>query len=332
MRIRRYLAGVAITAALMAGAVLTFREDARRGERLGRRSDLPDLTFFTTPGATAPQIPFWAGWKSGELPRLFNLRVELWKDLDDLHGVLLAGRGDLWLGHLEGFALARRRGAPITLLAVTGWRKFSIVSRRSDVSRLEDFVGKTLPFTPAGSPAVPIMKALVGRDAEGIEFQPHEPRQLSMLMMRGAFDSALAPEPLVTTMLLKIKGLRVVAGLEQVYGERLGRPPRLPIAGIAVNTGTAASHPEIVGALLRTMQEEARRLREEPDQAAASLPDSFSEFVPREIVRASLDRDPILVEPASAVESEIADYFRLIAPELVTADGRLAMDPDFIWR
>ena len=329
---RRWLNGLGLAAlilAFVAGAVLTFLDRFSSSARWGHDRTLPTFTFYTAPMATTPQIPFWAGVKSGEIPKLFNLKVEYWKDLDDLQGVLLAGKGDLWLGHVEGFARARKRGAPVTLLAVTGWRKNFILSTNPDLRRLEDFVGRTLPFTPMGSPAVPVMKALLGKDADQVAFQPQEARQLSMLLIRGAYDSALAPEPLVTMMLEKVPNLRVVFNLEEEYGKRTGHPPRMPIAGIAVNSKTAALYPEKIKALLGILREEGRRLTAHQELAPEALPDDFTNFVPRELVRASLERDRILVEPASNVELELVDYFKLVAPELVTAEGRLNLNSSF---
>jgi NitT/TauT family transport system substrate-binding protein len=332
---RKWLKGLGLAAmvlAFVAGAIVSVQNDSGMASQIGSSRDLPTLTFYTAPMATTPQIPFWAGVKSGEIPKLFNLKVEYWKDVDDLQGILLAGKGDLWLGHVEGFALARKRGAPVTLLAVTGWRKHYIVSTNPDLHRIEDFVGRTLPFTPMGSAAVPVMKSLLGRDAEKVEFQPQEARQLAMLLSRGTVDSALAPEPLVTLMLEKVPNLRVVLGLEEEYGKRTGHPPRMPIAGLAVNSETAARYPEKITALLGILREEGARLAAHPEIAPEVLPDAFTNFIPRAMVHASLERDMILVEPASNVEPEIVDYFKIVAPELVTADGRLDMDSSFIMK
>jgi NitT/TauT family transport system substrate-binding protein len=330
---RRWLKGLGLAAlilAFVAGAVFTCLDRSGSSAQWGHDPSLPTFTFYTAPMATTPQIPFWAGVKSGEIPKLFNLNVKYWKDVDDLQGVLLAGKGDLWLGHVEGFALARKRGAPVTLLAVTGWRKHYIVSTHPELRRLEDFIGRTLPFTPMGSPAVPVMKALLGKDADKIEFQPQEARQLAMLLIRGTVDSTLAPEPLVTMMLEKVPNLKVVVNLEEEYGKRTGHPPRMPIAGIAVNSKTAALYPHKIKALLGILREEGRRLAEHQELAPEALPDVFTNFIPRELVRASLDRDRILVEPASNIELELVDYFKIVAPDLVTAEGRLNLDSSFI--
>lgn len=329
---RKWLKGfglVALILAFVAGAALTFLDRFGSSTQWGHDRALPTFLFYTAPMATSPQIPFWAGVKDGEILKLFNLKVEYWKDIDDLQGVLLAGKGDLWLGHVEGFARARKRGAPVALLAVTGWRKNYLLSTHPDLRRLEDFIGRTLPFTPMGNPAVPVMKALLGKD---IEFQPQEARQLSMLLSRGSIDSALAPEPLATMLLEKVPRLRVVVNLEEEYGKRTGHPPRMPIAGIAVNSETAALYPEKIKALLGILQEEGRRLTAQAELAADMLPDSFTNFIPRELVRASLERDQILVEPASTIELELVDYFKLVAPELVTAEGRLSLDSSFLMK
>ncbi len=329
--LKKLLGAVALAAALMAGAIVAFRDDQAKGVLLGRDPAVPTFTFCTAPSATTPQLPFWSAFRRGRLQPLFNVRLTLWKDVDDLKSSVLAGKGDLWLGHTDAFGLARRRGAPVALLAVTGWRKFYLLSTRPEPRRLEDFVGYDLPFAPMGSPAVPIMKALLGPRADLVAFQPQEPMQLAMLLRRGTIDSALVPEPQVTLLLESVKGLRVVLNLEEEYGRRMGGPPRMPIAGIAVNTGTAAKYPEQVRRLLAALADEAGAIETDPAQAVDTLPDSFADFIPREVVRKSLERDVVLVKPAAEVENELAAYFKLMAPALVTPDNRL-VDPSLIWR
>ena len=107
----------------------------------GKDPDLPTLVFHTTGLATTPQIPFWAGVASGEITALCNIRLNLWKDLDSLRAILLAGKGDLWLGHSEGFAQAALHDAPVTLLVVSGWRKFYFLSRAPGDTCLASLAG-----------------------------------------------------------------------------------------------------------------------------------------------------------------------------------------------
>ena len=299
--------------------------------KVGNRPDLPTLTFYTTGLATTPQLPLWAAIARGELKDLCNLEVRQWKDVDDLRGVILAGKGDLWLGHTEGFAQAARQGAPVSILVISGWRKLYLVTREQGCTSLAHFAGRTLAVAPVGSPAVPILQALWPRESPPITFVAQDPNQLALSFMRGKVGSALVPEPLVTVLLDKVPHLKVVQNMEEVYGRLTGGPPRIPLAGLAVNTRTAERHPALMKKLVQVLKENARRLDEDSEPGIKSLPASFAQFISPDMVRRSLTRDLILVEPACGVQKEIATFLGMIYPPAVDGQGRLNLGEKFLW-
>ena len=327
-----WLGWIILLAACAVGAFQSFRSTDEKKGIYGERTDVPLLSLYTAPTATTPQLPLWAGISDGKVGELCRIKLELWKDVDALKSILLAGKGDLWVGHVEAFALARKRGAPVQLLAITGWKKFYILSTNPQITKLEDFVGNTLPSTPAGNPGVMIAKVLLGKNEKSVDFLPVETKQAIMLLLRGGIDSILAPEPIVSMFLAKVKNLRVIANLEELYGDRMLRPPRFPLAGIAINADTAARLPSVASSLLDILLIEGKRLETDPSLAERVFPQSFAEFLPHEVLRESLSREIIHVEAAEDVEAEIAEYLRLIQPSLLGSDGGLALDSSFIYR
>ena len=131
---------VLLVVLLAAGAFFSLR-GGKEMTILGD-SGAPPLQFYTSPGVTTPQLAFWSAYKNGDLKSFLPLAVNYWKDLDQLKTLVVAGKGDLWLGHLEGFALARRLGAPVKVIAVSGWRKFYFLSRDDSIQSPEDLAGK----------------------------------------------------------------------------------------------------------------------------------------------------------------------------------------------
>lgn len=323
MKTRYSLIGLLATVVLIAAiAFLWFSEHPDQTLHFGDDPAHPTLRLFTTAGATTPQLPLWAAVQHGTVSQLFNLDVELWNSTDQLQNLLLAGKGDLWFGHVDGFALAARRGAPVRLLAVTGWRKFAIVSRTTDFPGIAAYRGP-LAYTPPGIPAVPVLKGLLGAEADGIEFSPFEPQALAQKLASGQIDTALAPEPLVTQLLQKVPGLKVVAQLEDFYGRRQGTPPRMPIAGLAVNTETARRYPSEIAALVDLLEREGTALEANSHGAERLLPAIFERTIPRQIAALSLLRDKIHVEPAPAARDEIIRYLKLAAPGALGPQGEL---------
>lgn len=294
---------------------------------LGNNPDLPVLTFYTTGLATTPQIAFWHAVDKGRILEKCNIKVILWKNLDDLRGILLAGKGDLWLGHTDGFVQAARRGAPVRLMITTGWRKFYLVSTRAAPARFNEFYGDSLAFAPPGSPAIPILRHILP-DRQKIIFLSHEPRQLAVKLIQGDITSALVPEPLVTTLLEKVPGLKQGQSLEDLYGRYTKGPARMPIAGLAVNAATADRYPKLIAFLAKEILASALVLSNDPAQGIASLPTAFESFVSRDLIRKSLTRDLFLAQKSYEIRDEIRQYLCL-----ATGPGKEMVLPDTIfWR
>lgn len=308
-RSRWLIAAALVTAGVL---ILVFAPSGRR-MRVGARADLPTFRLYTAPSATSPQLPLWAAVHRGGITNALNLDVHLWKDMDDLQGLLLAGKGDLWIGHVEGFARARHRGAPVVLLAVTGWRKFHVISRQP-ISGLEDLRGRALPYTPVGAPAVPLLRGLPG--GETIDFQPLEIQPLARGFERGAFDTVMAPEPLASVIIRRDSNAVCSLSVADIYGAQTGRPRRLPVAGVGVHADTLKRYPERIRRLLSDMERGAEWLNEDLQRAARCRPEDFKDVISDDILLESLSRDVIHVESAASVKDEIRRYLEGVAPAL----------------
>lgn len=284
-------------------------------------AERPILSVYTTGQATTPQMPLWSALATQDLG--FAPEIHYWKNLADLRGLLLAGKGDIWVGHVDGFAQAARLGAPVRLLVVTGWRKFFFLSSRPDVHTFADLkkipANEPIASTPPGSPGVAVMRALEAHGGPRLAYQPLEPRQLSLEAMRGSLDLVLAPEPMVTLLLEKNPALRVVGGVEEEYGKMTGGEPVLPLAGIAVNTRTLKRYPGLEKRLSTALLAEEKPLLAHPEQGLAQLPEEFATFIAPELVRKSLSRDIIRVRSAKAARPLIETYLGMIYPKETTA-------------
>jgi NitT/TauT family transport system substrate-binding protein len=320
----------AVLALAVPGAFFLLKGGADQDLVFGDDPQLPTLTFYTTGSATTPQLAFWAAIQNGEILEICNIHVRFWKNLDDLRAMLLAGKGDLWLGHTEGFAQAHGAGAPVQLLFISGWRKFFVVSTDPEARSLSAFQGRDLPYAPHGSPAVPVLRALQGDGGEPIGFKPYEPKQLALMLISGRIDAALVPEPLVTRLLEKVDGLQIIDSVEDIYGRHTGQAPRMPIAGIAVNTRTVETYPRVIRKIAGILLQEARKLEINPLPGVDALPDVFEAFMTKEQIRESLQRDKVLSLPAADVQEEIQTYLGFLMPGREFAVDRLTGVPLFL--
>jgi NitT/TauT family transport system substrate-binding protein len=298
------------------------------GTALGAQPDpaLPKLTLYTAIGATTPQLPLWKMIRSG-WPKGYELSVNYWKTLDDLRGIILAGKGDIWLGHLEGFAQAARRGAPVTLVAVTGWKKFYLVGIDRQATYSSPFTleeaaaelkqrGLPLPIAPQESPAAGILKSMAARGGPAFTLAPMPIQQLVLEMQREKHPYALLPEPILSALLANKNNLRILAGLEEEYARRFGGEKRLPWVGLAVHKRLASENPAFVSFLVQALQQAAADLAGKADEAVDALPDQVLAAFGRAVLLESLKRDIILALPAREARKEIEDFLRIVLPEL----------------
>ena len=314
------------------GAYWVIVVGAEPDRSYGGRSDRPILVFYTSAAATFPQMPFWSALSHGRLEDLCRVEVRLWKNLDDLRGIVLAGQGDLWLGSTEVLAQARRRGAPVALLTVNGWRKFYLLSRNTAHNRMESLAGLALPYAPVGSPGAALLKALTSHGFPALDLVPYEPRQLELALLSGRYDAALVAEPQATILMARDPGLKVISGVEDIYSRLTGGPARLPLACLAINSRTARIHPALVARLMEILVDEGRLIKADPQRGLEALPQEFEAYIPRDMIRRSLARDMILVEPAFAVRQEITAFLKIMDLEVYGAPDPPALAPDFIWR
>jgi NitT/TauT family transport system substrate-binding protein len=211
---------------------------------LGRTGPHPDptlVTLYAAENATTPQIPLWQMIRS-DWPEGYALSVNYWKTLDDLRGVVLAGKGDIWVGHLEGFAQAARRGAPVTVVAVSGWKKFYLVGQGGqkvsspfvweEIAAELKRRGLPLPVAPRESPAAGILESMARRGGPSFTLAPMPTQQLMLEMLRGKHPWAILPEPLVSALLAKKKAILAPTSLEEEYARRFGGEKRLPWVGM----------------------------------------------------------------------------------------------------
>ncbi len=284
------------------------------------RQDKEELVFYTSPAATTPQIPFWYSVKTNLVRSKPTIRTETWRDMDFLSALILSGKGDIWLGHTEAFARAYLKGAPLVYLAVTGQRKFYIISSDPQVTSVDKIVKKKIFYAPRGGAILPLLSFLLNKT--GCEFIGMEPLSLVSEIKRGQLITAVLPEPNLTLLLEDIKNLKIIGNVEELVATTLGLKNRtLPLAGIAVNKNLTMTKPVFVqelrngiligGALLRNAS---------PEYVLDFLPNEFFSYIPRGLIEKSLSRDLISAENAKDRKREIVQYLKIVAPDINNID------------
>lgn len=310
---------------LILGGVLS----CRRHNELLRADGKPHVIFSSSPAATSPQLPWLAAAADGSLDAILSHERQDWQNQQQLLSSLLAGSCHIWLGHLDGFARARNAGAPIRVLAISGWRKWAILSRHRELNWAELARQKqpfVLPSAPPSSPGQLLLEQLLAAEGIVLRAEPHEPKQLMLKLLSKRVDTALLPEPMLSAMLAKDPTLSIIATVEELYVRQHGGDQRVPWAGFAIHDQLIAEYPELPAKLAELLTTTAEHLTTLPSaQIAAVWPDELCEFVPRDMLVAALPRELILVKKAYEVEDEIKTFLAMVNPDL-------PYDPALLWR
>ncbi|MDR2387793.1 MAG: hypothetical protein LBE80_09460 [Deltaproteobacteria bacterium] len=304
------------------------------------------LTVYTAMTATTAQLPLLGaisqGWPEGG-----QVKVEYWKNLEDLRALVLAGKGDVWVGHLETLYRAAARGAPVSLVAVTVWRKFYFISaplpqepggpavQPKDVSQLLNLAAKnnlTVTASPQNSPQASLLDELKNiHGAFPTESLP--PQQLILELIKGQRLIALMPEPMASLALSKDPKLKIIGSLEEQYSKDFGGDGYLPQAGVAVNLNLVKTQPHLVAALLSLMTQSVADLETKPVSAKIALfPPEVLKAVGPQVLEASLSLEPLIIKSAHEVKDRVEDFLLLAAPDLASNQNSLPenfyFDPD----
>ncbi len=310
-------------------------ENERNASERPQDKPLHALRLYTSSGVTTPQLPLLKLEEEGYFKKAgYTLEKEFWKNIDDLRGLILAEKGDIWVGHIEGFLQAFQQNQSLTLVAVTGWKKFYLLSADPEINSLDallrNLAEQKLPLSvaPVDGPGLAVLRAIMERRAGQFpsvkqpELAGKASQQLSLELMRGDVSCGMLPEPLVSVLLRKNPKLHVVAGLEDEYSAAFGGPARLPLVGIAVNRGLAEANPLFVQQLALDLKKSAEELSRNPEEALKLLPEELRKDMGEETLKESFSRDMILAEPAWMITDEISSFWKLIAPQLLM-NGRL---------
>lgn len=313
------------------GVLVILRGDSASVHYEVNGEDLPVLDIYTLGGATTPQLALFASIREGEFGSLFNFRIHVLKNPDDLMTSVMAGKGDLWIGHTDGFAVARLRGAPVKMIVFTSFRKFYILTSSTAVS-WRDLDGTTAAYAPPGSPAFHLLEKVMDKTHVRVKLEPYQGRELELLMASGKIKTAVLPEPVATLILSGNSEIRVLANVEELFCSVTGSAERIPVAGIAVNEKTAGLYPEKIAALQGIIVNRSAILERDGGKAARYFPEYFYKYIPPEIVEKSLERDIISAEKGGDMERELSGYLYAVHPEMFRDINMKEWCTDFLWR
>ncbi|MGP1450473.1 MAG: ABC transporter substrate-binding protein [Wolinella sp.] len=251
-----------------------------------------------------------------------RVEFKLWNNPDELRALVLQKEVDFTALPTNVAAILHNKGQGVQLLDVSVWGIFEILSRDSEIKRIEDLKGKELivPFR-ADMPDI-ILHALlkkVGLDPKKdikIRYVASPPDALQLLIMRRG-DHALLAEP-ATSMAMRKTGsfpLKLVApdlyraiNLQSEWGRLFGTKPEIPQAGIA-----ALSHVS-EHAKKRVADEYAKALAWYKDNpvAAGELVAKYITVFTKEAISDSIPHVQFRSTHVSEAKDDLVEFFKML--------------------
>ena len=288
-----------------------------------KKADKRELELYVNPATTTPQLQWLQASQEIENDALLpSITRKHWRSQAQLHSLMLAGQGDFWIGSLDSMAKCRAKGAPVKLLAVTGWRKWSLIGSQNPANWREAISSTTVFTAPPENPAAPLLVHMLQK--QGIpqpQFQFCEPKYLALQMITSKANLALTASPMTEAILTQNDKLSRLISLEEIKAEAFGGQARIPWAGIGYNEKTVSR--EIAELILSHLLEAEKTLHEmDVDQIVALWPEEYQKNISKEKLQLSLKQDVILLIPAPDVKNEILGFFRLAE---LPFDGKLSI-------
>ncbi len=277
-----------------------------------KKEDKRQLEIYVNPSTTTPQLQWLQATQSikndTSLPVIMHKH---WRSQAQLHSLMLAGQGDFWIGSLDSMAKCRAKGAPVKLLAVTGWRKWSLIGSQSITNWCEAVSTTPVLTAPPENPAAPLFSRML--QAKGLQ-QPHfqffEPKHLALQMITSKATLALTASPMTEAILSQNPKLSRLASLEDIKADFFGGDARMPWAGIGYNEKSVSR--ETADKILSYLVDAEKVLHDlSIEQIIALWPEDYHQTISLEKLQLSLKQDVILCIPATEIKNEIIEFFRL---------------------
>ncbi len=276
-----------------------------------KESEPLKLGFFTGPtGISVAQIleesPTYKGPMHVE-PRIFSAPPEV---------VPFLVKGELDIVTLPlnvGIKLIQAKGVEYKLAAVTGTGMLQVISRDSSLTTLKDLENTTVYGMGKGGTPELVYNILTqeGEVYAPLDFTYNAPVQLLAALREGLIDTALLPEPFVTTALVEPLLHRVI-DIDEVWKELIGNPDTYPMTGVYVRSDLVDKHPQVVKALLEDIEKSIQWVQENP-RSAGNVLEKFG-IMKSTLVERSIQNLELTYIDGSEMRKMVSAYVEVVLP------------------
>jgi len=208
----------------------------------------------------------------GKVRGTVHLNVEIWKNPEEAIAKIVSGRANFYVLPITVGANLYMKGMDLVLLGVHEWSVFYMVASKDETfSSWKDLIGKEI-YTPhgRGQTVDVLMRYLMVEEGvipdKDVKILYAPPQEIVALFKSGKIKFAALPEPFATLCILGNKG-KIVLDFQKVWGDKMGVPPRLPIAGLFTSKEFLRKYPLIVEKVVDLFKKSVEWMNDNLDEA-----------------------------------------------------------------
>lgn len=291
----------------------------------------PELRIATLKGPTGMgMVELMKRNDLGEAELDYN--VEVMGSPDALVGKVISGEVDVAAVPTNlALVLYNRTEGDVQLAAVNTLGVLYLLENGDTINSMADLAGKTVNISGKGATPDFIFRYLLQQqglqvDQDVILDFKLEHSDLAAALVAGDVDTALLPQPHVTTALMRNEQLRIALDITEQWNEIMGEGSELPMGCIIVNREFAESNSEALNIFLEEYEQSTAFVNSEIGQAAELI--EAYEILPNvAIAQKAIPLSNIVYIDAQAAKPFLEDYYQILYEfEPKSVGGKLADD------
>ncbi len=249
----------------------------------------------------------------GKVKGAVHLNVEIWKNPEEAIAMIASKKADFYVLPITVGANLYLKGMDIVLLGVHEWNVFyMVVSEDETFSNWKDLVGKEIYTAHGRGQTVDVlMRYLMTEEGvipdKDVRILYAPPQEIVALFKSGKIKFAALPEPFVTLCALGGKG-KIALDFQKVWGDKMGIPPRLPIAGLFTSRRFLKEYPMVVEKVVELFKNSVEWMNKNLDEALV-LTKKFLN-IPTPVLKESMKRTKFYYVDIKDCEGEVALFLK----------------------
>lgn len=279
---------------------------------------LPAKIVIQAPTAppTAPLLKMLANKPFGDQ---VATEVIFYKTVEEATARVVKGEADFTILPLNTAAKLYNKKVDISLANVTTWGILYLLSSDPSVTDWQSLKGKEVYVGAQGaSPDILTRYLLEQNKVSDVALKYANSPEIAQMLIQGLATTAVLPEPLVTNVLTKKPGVKVVMDYQKAWQQAAGNQNGLPQAGMIVQNKFAQTYPGALATFQRAYQDAFDQTLKDPTAVAPLVTEKFN--IPAPVFKNSMLRSNIKFVQAQDAKADVDNYLSKLlqfSPDIV---------------